>query len=166
MQCEMRIMRAGVDDIEEIYAMYHSLIHMPYSTWDEEYPTKEIVRDDVENHTVIVMRNAADEIVAAIALWHEFEFADAAPWYADVTRWAMLSRLGVHSAYQGQGIAKRMLIAAMDAAREDGCEAVQFLVAKSNPIAQRAYASLGFDVCGEAELWEPGEVWLCYQKRL
>lgn len=166
MQCEMRIMRAGVDDIEQIYALYHSLIDMPYSTWDEDYPTREIVRDDVENHTVIVMRNETNEIVAAIALWHEFEFADAAPWYADVTRWAMLSRLGVHSAYQGRGIAKRMLTAAMDIAKADGCEAVQFLVAKSNPIAQRAYASLGFDVCGEAELWEPGEVWLCYQKRL
>jgi len=54
----------------------------------------------------------------------------------------------------------------MDFARQMGCDAVQFLVAKSNPIAQRAYASLGFDVCGEAELWEPGEIWLCYQKRL
>ena len=166
MSNEMRIMRANMQDVEAIYALYHSLIDLPYSTWDEEYPTREIVREDVEQHTVLVMRNAADEIVSAIALWHAFEFADAARWYEDVTRWAMLSRLGVRSDCQGQGIAKRMLIAAMDEARRDGCEAVQFLVAKSNPLAQRAYASLGFDICGEAEIWEPGEVWLCYQKRL
>ena len=57
-----------------------------------------------------------------------------------------------------------MLSAAMDSARIYGCEAVQFLVAKSNPIAQRAYAPLGFDICGEAEMWD--EEWLCYQKRL
>lgn len=164
MKNEMRMMRATVSDIDQIYALYHSLIDMPYSTWDEEYPTLDIVREDVEKHAVIVMRNEAGVIVSAIALWHEFEFADAAPWYEDVTRWGMLCRLGVHRDYQGQGIAKRMLTAAMDAAREDGCEAVQFLVAKSNPIAQRAYAKLGFDVCGEAEMWE--EAWLCYQKRL
>lgn len=163
---EMRIMRANMQDVEAIYALYHSLIDLPYSTWDEEYPTREIVEEDVKKHTVLLMRNGQDEIVSAIALWKEFEFADAAAWYSDVTRWAMLSRLGVHRDYQGRGIAKRMLTAAMDAAKAEGCEAVQFLVAKSNPIAQRAYASLGFDICGEAELWEPGEVWLCYQKRL
>jgi ribosomal protein S18 acetylase RimI-like enzyme len=164
MQEELRIMRAKESDIEEIFALYRSLIQLPYSTWSEEYPTYEMVEDDVKHHDVIIMRNDKDVIVSAIAVWKEFEFADAAPWYADVTRWAMLSRLGVHSAYQGKGIAKRMLLAAMEAAREEGIEAVQFLVAKSNPIAQRAYAKLGFDVCGEAELWE--EAWLCYQKRL
>ena len=56
------------------------------------------------------------------------------------------------------------LTAAMEEARRMGCDGVQFLVGKRNPIAQRAYARLGFDVCGEIEAW--GEHWLCYQKRL
>lgn len=160
----MRIERAQIQDIDEIYRLYHSLIDMPYSTWDEEYPAIDVVREDVEEHSVLVMRNQEDEIVAAIAVWHEFEFSDAASWYEDVTHWAMLSRLGVRRDMQGMGIAKRMLTAAMDTARAEGCEAVQFLVAKSNPIARRAYAKLNFDICGEAEAW--GEQWLCYQKRL
>lgn len=163
---EMRIECAQIGDAEEIYTLYHSLIDMPYSTWSEDYPTKEIVREDLRDHEILVMRDSEKRIISAISLWQEFEFADAAPWYPDVTKWAMLSRLGVAADMQGRGIAKRMLTAAMERAKEAGCEAVQFLVAKSNPIAQRAYASLGFDICGEAELWEPGEVWLCYQKRL
>lgn len=162
----MVIERAEIRDADGIYALYHSLIDMPYSTWSEDYPTREIVIEDLKDHQMLVMRNNRNQIISAIALWHEFEFADAAAWYPDVKRWAMLSRLGVAADMQGKGIAKRMLNAAMDAAKQEGCEAVQFLVAKSNPIAQRAYASLGFDICGEAELWEPGEVWLCYQKRL
>lgn len=163
---DLRIERAQLRDAQEIYALYHSLIDMPYSTWDEEYPTREIVEEDVAQHEVLVMRDGENRIVSAIAVWQAFEFGDAAAWYPDVTRWAMLSRLGVASDMQGRGIAKRMLIAAMDAAKDEGCEAVQFLVAKSNPIAQRAYASLGFDICGEAELFEPGQMWLCYQKLL
>ena len=163
---DMRIVRASEEDAEEIYALYHSLIDMPYSTWDEDYPTREIVQEDVTRHAVLVMRSAEDEIVAAIAIRYETEFADAAPWYADVVRWATLARLGVHRAWQGKGIAGRMLTAAMDLARADGREAVQFLVAKSNPIAQRAYAPLGFEICGEAELFYPGAIWLCYQRRL
>lgn len=157
---------AVIQDAEEIYALYHSLIDMPYSTWSEDYPTREIVLEDLNDHQMLVMRNERHQIISAISVHHEFEFADAAVWYPDVKKWAMLSRLGVAADMQGKGIAKRMLNAAMDAAKQEGCEAVQFLVAKSNPIAQRAYASLGFDICGEAELWEPGEVWLCYQKRL
>lgn len=163
---KMKIERAGIEDAEEIFALYRSLIHMPFSTWSEDYPTREIVLGDLNDHGILVMRDDANRIISAISIWHEFEFADAAPWYPDVTKWAMLSRLGVAADMQGKGIAKQMLLAAMEAAKHDGCEAVQFLVAKSNPVAQRAYASLGFDICGEAELWEPGEVWLCYQKKL
>ena len=163
-QEELRIERAKQQDAEEIFALYRSLIDMPYSTWSEDYPTKEMVDEDIRDHEIVVMRNGQNQIVAAISLWHEFEFGDAADWYPDVKKWAMLSRLGVAREWQGKGIAKRMLMTAMEAGKDDGCEAVQFLVAKSNPIAQRAYAPLGFDICGECEMW--GEQWLCYQKRL
>ena len=61
----------------------------------------------------------------------------------------------------GKGrLARRMLSAAMDTARAEGCDGVRFLVAERNPIAQRSYAKLGFDICGTCERW------LCYQKRL
>lgn len=163
---EYRIMRAQPGEAEEIYALYHSLIGLPYSTWDEEYPSREIVQEDVTQHAVLTMREGNGRLISAIALRNEFEFGDAAAWYPDVSRWAMLTRLGVAADMQGRGIARLMMAAAMREAKDMGCEAVQFLVAKSNPIAQRAYAPLGFDICGEAELWEPGEVWLCYQKRL
>ena len=166
MKSETRIELAQVKDAQEIFALYHGLIDMPYSTWDEEYPTMEIVEEDLQHHHVLAMKDESGAIISAIAVWFEMEFADAAPWYADVKQWCMFCRLGVHRDHQGRGIAKRMLTAAMEFGRAHGCDAVQFLVAKSNPIAQRAYAPLGFEVCGEAELWEPGEVWLCYQKRL
>ena len=158
------IERADMHDADEIFALYRSLIDMPYSTWSEDYPTKEIVEEDICDHEIIVLRDEQKRIVSAISLWQEFEFGDAAAWYPDVSQWAMLSRLGVSKEWQGRGLAKRMLSAAMESAKHSGCEAVQFLVAKSNPIAQRAYAPLGFDICGECELWE--EEWLCYQKRL
>ena len=36
---ELHIERAKPQDEEEIYALYHSLIDAPYSTWSENYPT-------------------------------------------------------------------------------------------------------------------------------
>lgn len=153
-------------DADEIYALYHSLIDMPDSTWDEEYPSKEIVVHDLENNEVLIMRNDEGKIIAAIAVSaddDELAGADAG-WYSDVTRWIALSRLGVDKSMQGQGIAKQMLLVAMTLCRERGYEAVRFLVSKSNPAPQRAYAKLNFNICGETELYE--HHWLCYQKRL
>ena len=57
-----------------------------------------------------------------------------------------------------------MMRYALERAKEEGCDAVRLLVGVHNLPAQRAYATLGFDVCGEAEAW--GNRWLCYQKRL
>jgi len=162
-----RFERASVSNADEIFDIYHALIDAPHSTWSEDYPTRADVDRDVANGWTMVMRDETDRIAAAIALLpgeEEAEFDGIAPWYPDVTCWACPARLGVALDQQGKGLAGRMLQAAMDAAREQGCEAVRFLVAKSNPIAQKAYSRLGFDICGEHEMW--GHLWLCYQKRL
>lgn len=164
---EMRIERAGMEEAEAVFALYHSLIDAPYSTWSEEYPTREDIMEDVSHGWTLVMRGEDGRIAAAIALLpgeQEPEFEEFAPWYPDVKRWACPARLGVALDMQGRGLARRMLAAAMAYAQADGCEGVRFLVAKSNPIAQRSYAKLGFDICGECTMW--GENWLCYQKRL
>lgn len=163
----MHIERAKLGDADAVYELYHSLINAPYSTWSEDYPTWEDVQRDVLHGWTLVMRDTDGHIAAAIALLpgeQEPEFEQIAPWYPDVRRWACPARLGVALDHQGKGLARRMLSAAMDCAREGGCDGVRFLVAKSNPVAQRAYAPLGFDICGECEMW--GEQWHCYQKRL
>ena len=163
----MRIERAKPEDADAVYELYHALIDAPYSTWSEDYPTREDVQRDVLHGWTLVMRNTDGHIAAAIALLpgeQEPEFEQIAPWYPDVKRWACPARLGVALDHQGKGLARRMLSAAMDDAREDGCDGIRFLVAKSNPVAQRSYAKLGLDICGECEMW--GERWLCYQKRL
>ena len=93
-------------DGEEIYALYHSLLDDPYGTWNEEYPSLECVQNDLEENIVYAMRDATGRIVSAIVDEQDIhEFDGLAPWYADVTRWAQLGRLGVAHDAQGHGIA-------------------------------------------------------------
>lgn len=161
-----RIEPATKEDAQEIYALYRSLIHMPDGTWDEDYPSLEIVRHDLAHNDVLIMRGEMGKIVSAIVLEMEDDELSRTDvqWYSDVSRWAELSRLGVDQSLQGKGIAKKMLLAAMAAGKEKGCDAVRFLVSKTNPAPQRAYAKLNFDICGETELYD--QQWLCYQKRI
>ena len=42
-----RIEWAAQRDVDEIYTLYHSLINTPYSTWSEDYPTKEDVQKTI-----------------------------------------------------------------------------------------------------------------------
>ena len=153
-------------DADEIYALYHSLIDMPNGTWDEEYPSRELVKYDLEYHDILVMRDEGARIIAAIVISTEDEeLAEAGvAWFADVKRWIAFSRLGVSKDMQGKGVAKEMLLSAMALCKQRGYEAVRFLVSKTNPAPQRAYAKLNFDVCGEVYLYE--HQWLCYQKRI
>lgn len=163
----LKIVQAMEKDAQEVYALYHSLIDAPYSTWSEDYPSRELVFDDVCRGKTLVMRDENGRIVAAIALLDEEdepEFDQIAPWDGGIKKWAIPARLGVCRDMQGRGLAKKMLQKAMDMAKDEGCGGVRFLVAKSNPVAQRAYEALSFDICGEARMWE--EDWLCYQKRL
>ena len=64
----MIVERATPQDAEAVYALYHSLIDTPYSTWSEDYPSREIVDDDVLKGKTIVMRAPSGRIAAAIAL--------------------------------------------------------------------------------------------------
>lgn len=161
---ELTIGRAHSGDADEIYALYRSLIGEPYGTWNEEYPSRELVGEDLAQGDVFVMRDGRGRIVSAIVNEETDEFDDMGAWYPDVTRWAQFGRLGVAKDMQGRGIARRMLAHAMEAVKAQGCDAVRFLVGAHNIPAQRSYAKLGFDVCGEAKAWD--EEWLCYQKRL
>ncbi len=161
---DMRIERANMADLDGIFALYRSLIGMPYSTWTEDYPTRELVEADLKRNDVFVMRDETGRIISAISHDFDDEYDDMAPWYDDVTNWAQLYRLGVARDCQGQGIARKMLLHAMQQKAQEGCQAVRFLVSAQNIPAQRSYNKLGFDVCGETDQW--GEHWLCYQKRL
>ncbi len=161
---ELRIEQACIEDADEIFELYHSLLDDPFGTWNEEYPSRELVQEDLQNSQVYVMKNEEGHIVSAIVNEKSEEFDELAHWYSDIQNWAQLGRLGVARDMQGKGIARLMLSHAMHEAKLQGCEAVRFLVSAGNLPAQRSYAKLNFEVCGEADAW--GGHWLCYEKRL
>ena len=161
---EGTIEMATKEDAAAIYALYRSLLREPYSTWDEDYPSREIVDEDLLHNDVLVLRLPEGGIGAAIVVEKGEEFEADVPWYPDVTRWCALGRLGVAHGLQGRGIARRMLTEAMARAKAEGYKAVRFLVGAHNVPALRSYATLGFEVCGQTRMWD--EDWLCYEKRL
>ena len=96
---------ASPQDVDAIWALYRSLLREPYGTWDEDYPSREIVEEDLANNDVLVLRLPEGGIGVAIVVEKSEEFEADVPWYPDVTRWCALGRLGVAHGLQGRGIA-------------------------------------------------------------
>ncbi len=158
------IEQASFSDIDSILRLYRSLVGTPFCTWDEEYPNREIIEDDLRNHKIFIVRNEIGQIIAAAVSAQDDSLSSLAPWYADVKQWALLTRLGVTQKYQNLGIARRLVAFVIADARQSGSDGIRFLVSPENLPAQRMYQSIGFDVCGRAEHYEMD--WLCYQRRL
>ena len=78
---------ASPQDADAIWALYRSLLREPYGTWDEDYPSREIVEEDLANNDVLVLRLPEGGIGAAIVVEKSEEFEADVPWYPDVTRW-------------------------------------------------------------------------------
>ncbi|MFR2151230.1 MAG: GNAT family N-acetyltransferase [Christensenellales bacterium] len=146
----LTISRAEKADCDEIYTLYHSLIDDPYGTWNDEYPSKECVENDLAENIVYVMRDATGRIVSSIVDEQDITNLTTLRRGTRTTRWAQLGRLGVaHGA--GHGIARKMLAHAMDQAKER-CQAVRFLVATCNIPAQRSYAKLNYGYAASARV--------------
>ncbi|RYY34960.1 MAG: N-acetyltransferase [Sphingobacteriaceae bacterium] len=60
--------------------------------------------------------------------------------------------LSVFPAMQGKGIGKQLIAALIEQGRRNNWPAVGLLVNESNPLAQKLYTSLGFEVVGEKKL--------------
>jgi ribosomal protein S18 acetylase RimI-like enzyme len=157
------IERAVPADADDILRLYRSLVGTPYCTWDDEYPDREIVENDLRQYKVFVVRDNGSIIAAAVSAY-DASLDPIASWCRDVRQWALLTRLGVSQPHQNRGIARQLVRFIMADAKADGCDGIRFLVSPDNHPAQRMYQSIGFDICGEADHYEMN--WLCYQKRL
>lgn len=158
-----RIEPATHDDKEAVMALYRAMIGLPGCTWNEHYPTADLLERDLDAGNVFVLRDAAGEILATIAIDQDEDVEALPHWSGAPGEYRELARLCVRRDIQSRGLARRMLAFGMEELERRGCIGVHFLVSPGNPRALAAYAVFGFDHVGSAELY--GQSWYCYEKR-
>lgn len=160
----MDFKNATKEDIEEITKLYQAAIGSLGCTWSMDYPNEEITQGDLGRNALFCLKNDAGEIIGAISVDDDKVVEGLPCWTADLQPGAELARLVVKAEYQNRGIARQLLIYAMQELAKRGYKSVHFLVSKTNERALRSYAKLDFENCGEADLF--GEQWWCYEKAL
>lgn len=159
------VIRAAMDaDKAEIYALYQAQIGREYCAWDAHYPGMKDIEYDLSRDALFVMCDESARIIASISLDLDEQVEMLSCWTPELQPGGELSRLAVAEDMQNQGIARKMLIYAMQVLAERGKKSVHFLVNKYNEKALRSYAHLQCQCVGTCELYD--QPFLCFEKEL
>lgn len=158
-----RIEQASDTDIEEILALYRSMIGGK-ADWTEDYPCMDTITFDLSRDALFVMKNERNEIIAAISIDEDADVAALPCWSPDLQPSGELARVCVRADMQNRGIARKMMQYTFAVLRRQGCKSVHILVRPANEAALRSYLPLGYVQVGTCELF--GKDFLCFEKRL
>lgn len=117
--------------------------------WNEHYPTREIVLQDIKNKELQVVFEG-DEIIAMIVITAEQEKEYGPVDWADKNGKALVvHRLAVHPNNRRQGIARELMDYAEKYAIENGYTSIRLDTYSKNSIAMRFYEKRSYRRCGE-----------------
>lgn len=159
----MEIELARLSDAEEIAELYASLVGMPGCTWDENYPSLDFVRGDIEKCSLYkAVENGRIIAAAYLGDFEEVEMPDC--FDRSVKRFGEFGRVGVRREYHRQGVAKTLLSYLIGEAARREFDGIALFVGTENFSAVKLYEKIGFKRCGESYLYETH--WYCYEYKM
>ena len=147
------IRKAQLDEIDELMAITQACANDMISNgifqWNEHYPNREAFVEDVENGELFVL-SKEDSIVGCIVISYikDKEYDDV-KWLTPDAENIYIHRLAIHPAFQGQGLARRMMDFAEDFAKEAKATSVRLDTFSQNKRNQRFYEARGYTRLGD-----------------
>ena len=139
-------------DAREVLALYRAAAAQArragHTHWDENYPSEETVRKDLEGGWLYVWREDG-RIVAAITYMHPYDLDGLGISWTPVERAVEACRFCLSPSQQGKGRAKAYFLGAVDLLRAQGVDALRYTCAKENVAAYRIYTGIGHRIVGE-----------------
>ena len=150
---EMEFRPATPDDLDALVALYaaaaRDMQNKGIDQWDERYPDREILSEDVESGDMVLgLLDGALACAYVVNRDCDPEYASGA-WAHAQGRFCVLHRLCVNPAMQGKGLARQAMARMEKTAREQGFDSVRLDVFSQNLHAQRLYEGLGYRRTGE-----------------
>lgn len=159
---------ASRKDLPELLALFQaatrSMDAQGIHQWDEIYPDKTVLSEDIECG-IMEVGQIADRIAVAFALEEcaPSDYEDA-KWRYAAERIVVLHRLCVHPAFQGKGIARGAMDYLERRVSERGISTIRLDAFSQNPAALKLYESRGYEKAGEI-VYRKGLFFL-YEKKL
>lgn len=147
------IRKAQQEDIGEIMELIAKCVQAMQAggsdQWDEDYPNREIIGQDIEGGTLYAY--IENESVAGIIVLDEqpHELYGEIKWSQEQGRHLIMHRLAVHPEVQGKGIARKLIAFSEEYARSQGYSSIRMDTYSKNTRVLALYPSLGYERRGE-----------------
>ena len=164
----MQINLAVSDEINPIMSLVLDAIQKMHSEgvaqWGELYPTREIFLEDIAAHSLYTAW--VDGVIVGIIGLDEKQFSEweGKSWVDTNGKPLAVHRLCVNTAYQGQGISKKLMRFAEEYALENGFSSIRLDAFTGNQISVGLYDSLGYKRRGTFNVH--GRSCYCFEKVL
>ena len=157
----MELRTANENEWKKVKAFYWQLIEQMDSAlykpgWKKGiYPTDEFLMDSIRNKELYVLLSESNHMASMILNHKCTDGYEKIHWNITATpqEITVVHALGVLPDYQGQGIAKLMVQAAIRTAKENGQKAVRLDVLSTNIPAQKLYSDMGFNYMDTIQLF-------------
>ncbi|MHB1315424.1 MAG: GNAT family N-acetyltransferase [Christensenellales bacterium] len=149
-----QVRKADRRDLDKVTVMFQQAIRAMIANgidqWDDLYPDREVLSDDIEQQQLYLLADR-DDIFAAFVINRKCdEQYKAGCWAYDGSGAAVLHRLCVNPKFQSKGLGKQTVVLIENMLLEEGYTSLRLDAFSGNPIALRMYESLHYEKVGEA----------------
>lgn len=159
----MQIVHATPEDAGAVLKLYRSLLGGA-ALWTEQYPDENTIEFDLKRDALFLIKNDRNEVIASLSIDEDENVIGLDCWSPQLEPSGELARLAVSKDYQGQGLAKKLILYAFDVLRSRGYRGCRLLVVHTHEVAKKAYSSMGFRTVGTCHLYEHD--YLCMERAL
>lgn len=140
--------KANIEEYEQIHALYQEVIRTTFTTWDDNYPGRDLIMEDIMNGDMYVLKNGNNIIAVSFLGIYENE---AENWSNRLDKPIGIARICVDPKWQGRGVGTYFVYLLMEKAKEMGADGMHFHVCTLNASAMKMYERAGFINCGQGE---------------
>lgn len=133
--------------------------------WDENYPNRESILNDLETETLFAYREG-DEILGIVVLneSQDEEYGEIDWSTTDNDKNIVVHRLAVQPDQQGKGLARKLMDFAEQWAKEQNYDAIRLDTFSRNPRNQKFYTNRGYTDLGPVYLkYKKDHPYYCYE---
>lgn len=152
---------ATINELDEIYDLYRIVIKTTKTwDWNDQYPSKEMVRDDIESKNLVSLKDK-DNIIAVSFIGDRYNPDPVKNWKLDLQKPARWARICVHPDYQGKGIGRIFTENIINDLKIKGYDGIRIIVAQENIAALKLYNHFNF--INQGEYIDNNIKWFCYE---
>ena len=155
----MKYSKADINQLDMIFDMYSAAIEnmeiQGIHQWDEIYPDKEILRQDILQNQMYI--GEMDNNIAVCFVLNEEcdkEYQNAS-WICPDARFCIIHRLCVNPLFQNQGIAGQTMEYIENLCKCYGYDSIRLDCFTENPYSRKLYDKAGYTITGYAD-WRKG----------